>query len=748
MTLHHMLPDTPTHRINTANTVGLTGTHREVFLNCYLHVGDNLKAPRGQIESIRDFMTYEPREIFPDAVLTLNHYNGAGRGGMVNSFGSTKNTFNFGEGSNSSEWAGDLVAPIESILGAGADHGDYFTFVMGHEATHSLDKYVNDRANKDMRRRWGQYLTMAAGPDVIAGSNGWWDWNATKANFQTKGYWDGTSDWNEALSTYWSTGPGSVFNTLASMRINIQFFLGAPQESLATQANHHWANSEGRIISAIDRWRRGVENGIEPMKANINECVTFIDFVSAGLNKVVMYDTHGVSSPYKHATYAITRAWLQRNDKGYITRITIGDRIYSFEVDDNGVITDVITNIFKANNDTAQCHTGLNKIDALANDNKLEGAKGLTIGNFSQASHGLVRVNLDNTFTYVPDSGFSGNDAFIYTATDPDGNEAGAKVSINILTSSAGVLAEAYTGISGSSIVNLTSNSKFPNNPDMIAILEDFESPTNLMDNYGLRLRAWLKVPTTGDYTFWIATDDNGQLFLSSDENPENSASIAYVSNYTSPRQWDKETSQQSAPVTLTAGQYYYIEALMKEGSGGDNCAVAFQGPGISQQVIPGQYLYAYGSNINDNSPPIFKSLNFTKNGAVEGFQYQGSITDDALDVDSDDNISFAKLDGPDWLTVEPDGTLAGLPVNDNTGNNEFTVKVTDNTGLSESTTMTINVNNMYTGELGTTDLAGMLSYWLSTNCDLCHGADLSGDGKVNLADIASLANNWLFTSE
>ncbi len=34
------------------------------------------------------------------------------------------------------------------------------------------------------------------------------------------------------------------------------------------------------------------------------------------------------------------------------------------------------------------------------------------------------------------------------------------------------------------------------------------------------------------------------------------------------------------------AGQMYYIEALHKEGAGSDNLAVAWQGPGISQQVI------------------------------------------------------------------------------------------------------------------------------------------------------------------
>ena len=74
MTLHHMLPDTPTHRTNVANTMKLEGTRREIYLYSYLHVGENHKAPAGQIESVRDFMTHIPRVIFPDAILTLNHY--------------------------------------------------------------------------------------------------------------------------------------------------------------------------------------------------------------------------------------------------------------------------------------------------------------------------------------------------------------------------------------------------------------------------------------------------------------------------------------------------------------------------------------------------------------------------------------------------------------------------------------------------------------------------------------------------
>ena len=132
------------------------------------------------------------------------------------------------------------------MLGAGAASGDYFTFVMGHEVTHSLDGYVNSRANTDLRKRWGLTLCTAAGPDVIPGANGWWDWTATKTNFQAKGYWDGVeANWNAAWSNYWAIGVGAPFRNLSFMRGGIDWFMGAPQESLATQANHHWANGPG-----------------------------------------------------------------------------------------------------------------------------------------------------------------------------------------------------------------------------------------------------------------------------------------------------------------------------------------------------------------------------------------------------------------------------------------------------------------------------------------------------------------------
>ena len=92
-------------------------------------------------------------------------------------------------------------------------------------------------------------------------------------------------------------------------------------------------------------------------------------------------------------------------------------------------------------------------------------------------------------------------------------------------------------------------------------------------------------------YTFWIASDDQGQLWLSSNNSPTTKQQIANVPLWTTSRQWDKFPEQRSVQISLNAGTLYYIEALQKEGSGGDNLAVAWQGPSLGQQVIAGQYL-------------------------------------------------------------------------------------------------------------------------------------------------------------
>lgn len=116
----------------------------------------------------------------------------------------------------------------------------------------------------------------------------------------------------------------------------------------------------------------------------------------------------------------------------------------------------------------------------------------------------------------------------------------------------------------------------------------------NFADKYAQRIYGFVIPDKTGEYIFWIAADDAAELAVSTDEKPENAKTIAKTSTWTAPKQWTKSPSQKSKPVKLEAGKKYYIEAVMYEGAGGDNLAVAWSDAADAKAVpavIPGKNL-------------------------------------------------------------------------------------------------------------------------------------------------------------
>jgi len=137
-------------------------------------------------------------------------------------------------------------------------------------------------------------------------------------------------------------------------------------------------------------------------------------------------------------------------------------------------------------------------------------------------------------------------------------------------------------GGSLAALTNVANNPNWPNNPAaaFTHVFTNFETELNTgMNNYGQRLRTFVVPPMSGYYTFWIASDDNSLLLLSSNENPTNETPIASVTSWTAWRNFSTQANQQSSPIYLQGGQRYYLEALMEQGSGGDNLTVQWQLP-------------------------------------------------------------------------------------------------------------------------------------------------------------------------
>jgi hypothetical protein len=156
----------------------------------------------------------------------------------------------------------------------------------------------------------------------------------------------------------------------------------------------------------------------------------------------------------------------------------------------------------------------------------------------------------------------------------------------------------------GNAVTDLINNPNYPDNPTGSAMVDSVELPTTKpaslwegdVDNYGARLQGYIYPPATGDYTFWITGDNGSQFWLSTNFDSSNVVMTCEVpgTQWTGDREWAKfPNDQESAPVTLEAGQKYYVDVWFKEGSGGDGVAVGWGGPGIGEgpEVISGQYI-------------------------------------------------------------------------------------------------------------------------------------------------------------
>ena len=211
-----------------------------------------------------------------------------------------------------------------------------------------------------------------------------------------------------------------------------------------------------------------------------------------------------------------------------------------------------------------------------------------------------------------------------------------------------GILRQVYKGITGTTIDNLINHSSYPKNPTSETLVKNyFEAPINIDDNYGQRMHGYILAPLTGDYTFWIASDDNSQLLLSSDENQGNVVKIAEVPDWTNSREWNKYPTQRSAAIFLEAGKLYYISALMKEGIGGDNLAVRWRLPdNTMEEPIPASRIFWQEAELHTNfsikasGEPLILS------------DPEGNIIDFIPAVEITFDLSFGRLpDGSDeWV--------------------------------------------------------------------------------------------------
>jgi hypothetical protein len=191
------------------------------------------------------------------------------------------------------------------------------------------------------------------------------------------------------------------------------------------------------------------------------------------------------------------------------------------------------------------------------------------------------------------------------------------------------ILCEWWYNIEGDRVEHLTKHPSFAGKPGASAFLPIFEGARDAADNYGTRMRGYVHPPVTGAYTFWISSDDEGELHLSADDSPVRKRLIASNPPASAFRDWTKVPTQKSAPIVLTAGRRYYIEALQKEGGGQDHLSVGWTLPdGTDERPIPGTRLSPWSTAVPSAGPAghvFFRGYNVNgESTVIDGRKWEG----------------------------------------------------------------------------------------------------------------------------
>ena len=187
---------------------------------------------------------------------------------------------------------------------------------------------------------------------------------------------------------------------------------------------------------------------------------------------------------------------------------------------------------------------------------------------------------------------------------------------------------EAFNSITGTAVQNLIDDPKYSGNkPDEILYLTSFDTrtvyPTDVHENYGGRITGFVTPAESGNYEFFLRSDDGSQLYLSPDDKPANLAQEAEETACCNPFM-ESGDARTSVPKALVAGKSYAIQVLYKEGTGGDFAQVAWRKVG---DTTPAAQLKPIAGAFLSASIPAAGSITITKQPVAATAAVNDSVT-------------------------------------------------------------------------------------------------------------------------
>ncbi len=198
-------------------------------------------------------------------------------------------------------------------------------------------------------------------------------------------------------------------------------------------------------------------------------------------------------------------------------------------------------------------------------------------------------------------------------------------------------------------------------------------------NNYSFRFRGTITAPVTGEYTFYLSSDDGSKLLINNQTIVDHDGVHAFE-------------MEQSGSVNLTAGEHD-IEVQYFEISGGDALLASWDGPGFDKRPIqafdlgsplpapdfqntnpgpsiPGMVSYRYFEG-QWNNLPDFSNETLIKEGEVAGFDLSPREAFDFYGFEFTANITVDQSGDYTFYTLSDDGSrlsIDGVTIVNNDG--------------------------------------------------------------------------------
>jgi len=123
----------------------------------------------------------------------------------------------------------------------------------------------------------------------------------------------------------------------------------------------------------------------------------------------------------------------------------------------------------------------------------------------------------------------------------------------------------------------------FTTTPSESQNLIEFDAPINVDDNYMSRMTAVVKIPKSGEYIFYISSDDQSELYI-------DSVKAAEVTSNVTSKSWTNSPSQKSITYNFVAGQSVSIKIIHREGTGSDHSNIGWSFNGGNIDIVLGKF--------------------------------------------------------------------------------------------------------------------------------------------------------------